>query len=74
LFAWLPDSVLMRQRRIVADVLRGPAGPENKALESMFISANADLRQGRYAEAERLLEAIDVILNEVSPTGAQALQ
>ena len=54
--AWLPDSEQMRQRRVVADVLRSPLGPENSALETMFVTANAYLQQGRYAEVQRLLE------------------
>ena len=66
--AWLPDSEQMRQRRIVADVLRSPQGPENSALETMLVTANAYLQQGRYAEAQRLLDAIDAILNGVSLT------
>jgi hypothetical protein len=66
--AWLPDSEQMRQRKIVADVLRSPQGPENSALETMLVSANAFLQQGRYPEVQWLLDAIDVILNGISPT------
>jgi hypothetical protein len=65
LYAWLPDSEQMRQRRIVADVERNPAGPENQEVVAMLVRANAELRQGHYAEAERLLEAIEVILNGI---------
>jgi hypothetical protein len=72
--AWLPDSEQMRKRKIVADVLRTPQGPENSALETMFVTANADLQQGRYPEVERLLDAIDVILNGVAATGIPAAQ
>ena len=72
--AWLPDSEQMRQRRVVADVLRSPVGSENSALEALFVTANAYLKQGRYREVQRLLEAIEVILNGLSPTGTQASQ
>jgi hypothetical protein len=70
--AWLPDSAQMRKRRIVADVLRCPLGPENSALETLFVTANAYLGQGRYEQVQRLLEAIDVILNRLPPSGTQA--
>jgi hypothetical protein len=72
--AWLPDSEQMRKRRIVADVLRGPQGPENSALETMLVTANAYLQQGRYPEAQRLLDAIDVVLNSAAPTSTPAAQ
>jgi hypothetical protein len=72
--AWLPDSEQMRQRKIVADVMRSPVGPENSALETMFVIANAALQQGRYPEVQRLLDAIDVILNGVAPTGTPVSQ
>jgi hypothetical protein len=72
--AWLPDGEQMRQRRIVADVLRNPIGAENMGLETLFVTANTYLRQGRYAQVQQLLDAIDVILNNIASTGAQALQ
>jgi hypothetical protein len=72
--AWLPESEQMRKRRIVADVARSPQGPQNTALETMLVNANAALQQGRYAEVQRLLDAIDVILNGVSPTATPAAQ
>ncbi len=72
--AWLPDSEQMRKRRIVADVLRSPQGPENSALETMLVTANTYLQQERYAEAQRLLDAIGVILNGVSPTPTPAIK
>ena len=72
LYAWLPDSEQMRKRRIVADVLRSPPGPENSALETLFVTANAYLEQGRYKQAQQLLDAIDVILNGLPPEGTQA--
>ena len=72
--AWLPDSEQMRQRRIVADVLRNPIGAENLGLETLFVTANTYLRQQRYAQVQQLLDAIDVTLNSLAPTGTQALQ
>lgn len=70
--AWLPDTEQMRQRKIVADVMRNPEGSENSALVTMFVTANAYLGQRRYPEVGTLLDAIDVILNGISPSGAQA--
>ena len=72
--AWLPDTEQMRQHRIVADVLRNPTGPRNSALETMLITAHAYLKQGRYAQVQRLLDAIDLVLISVSPIGNQVFR
>jgi hypothetical protein len=72
--AWLPDSEQMRRRRVVADVLRSPVGSENSALETLFITANAYLKQGRYPEAQWLMQAIEVNLNGLLPAGTQVSQ
>ena len=69
--AWLPDLEQMRQHKIIADVFRQPASPERTALETMFVTANAYLQQGGYAQTERLLEAIDGLLNGLKADGTR---
>lgn len=63
LTTWLPDSETMRQRGIVADYLRHPTAPENLALENLLVSADSYLRQGGYAEAEVLIQAVNHALD-----------
>jgi len=63
LTAWLPDGEKMRERSIVADYLRHPSAPENVTLETLLVSADEHLRSGEYAEAEKLLEAMNGALD-----------
>ena len=63
LTAWLPDGEKMRERGIVADYLRHPSAPENVTLETLLVSADEHLRSGEYAEAEKLLEAMNGALD-----------
>jgi hypothetical protein len=72
LYAWLPESEQMRMRGIVADYLRSPSQPENLALETMLIAADADLRAGSYPEADRLLRAISSVLAQGAEAGFKA--
>ena len=64
--AWLPDGKQMRQRGIVADLLRHPSAPENISLESLLVSADTHLRAGDYAAVEQLLEAVNNALDVMS--------
>ncbi|HEX9028858.1 MAG TPA: hypothetical protein VF823_06775 [Anaerolineales bacterium] len=66
LTAWLPDPVQMRQRGIVADYLRHPAAPENKALEDLLIAAGAALQSAQYGRSDQLLRAINASLDVFS--------
>jgi len=65
LTAWLLDGSLMRQRGIVADFLRHPNGWDNRLVESLLSRAQAELFNGDYACAERILNwsnwALDVV-------------
>jgi hypothetical protein len=70
LTAWLPDSAQMRQRHIVADYLRHPMQPENLALETMLVAADADLLGGDYAGVEQLITAANAVLEVVENGGA----
>jgi hypothetical protein len=66
LVAWLADSLEMRKRNIFADYLRHPVGPENLALENLFVEADAALRAGDMARSSRLLRVINAVLDRVS--------
>ncbi len=63
--AWLLDNVQMRQRGIVADYLRHPTAPVNVALETLLISAESYLQQGKYEDAGKILIAVNNELDEV---------
>lgn len=65
LTAWLPNGAEMRERGIVADFLRRPSAPANIALEDLLVAADARLRAGDYALAERLLEAVNAALDAI---------
>ena len=71
LTAWLPDSKQMRERHIVADYLRQPATDENMALEAMLVSTNQYLLEAQYAQAERYLDIIAAVLDQIAQKQAQ---
>lgn len=66
LTAWLPDGSVMRQRGIVADLLRHPDGLDNRLLESLLIRAEHELFSGDYSAAERTLKWTNWILGILS--------
>ncbi len=72
LTAWLLDNQKMREKGIVADYARHPRQPENLALETMLEAADAALTQGDYAQAGRLLEAANAVLDAYPGQGLQA--
>jgi hypothetical protein len=63
--AWLVDTKRMRQEGIVADYFRHPDEPENLALEAMLLRVGKNLGDGRYAEAEMTLLAINSVLEMI---------
>ena len=65
--AWLPDGSVMRQRDIVADLLRYPMGWKNRLGEFLLGRAQAEWFSGDYAGAERTLQWTGSILNIFSP-------
>lgn len=67
LSAWLPDTQEMRERDIVADVLRHPTQPRNVALEALLVAADERLRDGRYPEADGFIQAVNAALDELPP-------
>lgn len=64
LTAWLPDIPAMRQRGIVADLLRRPREPVNLQIEELLIAADRDLRAGDYEQAESRLRAVMELLEK----------
>ena len=72
LTAWLPDVEQMQKSGIVADYLRRPAKIENLALESMFVTANANLLNGKYDLAANTLEAANAVMDLYPSNGNQA--
>ena len=70
--AWLMDGPSMRERGIVADLLRHPSEPANLALEALLITASDHLVSGDFAQAEDILTVVNQVLEaaedgEVSP-------
>lgn len=63
LTAWLPGIGDLRDRGIVADYVRHPSEPENLALETLLVEADAALRAGDYAGADRMLRAVNAVLD-----------
>lgn len=63
--AWLPDLKAMREKGIVADLLRRPSRAENIAIESMLTIINLSLRRGYYLQAEHMLEVVQAMLDEL---------
>ena len=65
--AWLPDGSVMRQRNIVADLLRNPGGWENRLIESLLERAHAEWFSGDYVGAKRTLQWTGWILDIIAP-------
>jgi hypothetical protein len=63
LTAWLPDGATMRERGIVADYLRHPAGWQNSLMESLLVEADRALRGGDYPRARRYVDLVNWLLN-----------
>ena len=67
LTAWLPDGSAMRQRKIVADLLRHPNGWEDRLLVSLLDRAHGELFSGDYASTQRSLTWTNGILDILAP-------
>ncbi|NUM47814.1 MAG: hypothetical protein HUU38_24165, partial [Anaerolineales bacterium] len=61
--AWLPGIGDLTDRGIVADYVRHPSALENLTLETLMVEADAALRAGNYAEADRTLTAVNAVLD-----------
>ena len=66
LHAWLPDRKIMREKGIVADILRSPTGEVNLALEAMLTSAKKGFLAGDFVQVEGLLQAVTSALTSSS--------
>jgi hypothetical protein len=62
LTAWLPEATTMRQRGIVADLLRHPIAWDNRLVEKLLDLAQAELLSGDYTRADATLKGINLIL------------
>ncbi len=71
LTAWLPGIDDLIENGIVADTVRHPSAPENIALETILVSADADLRSGHYARAAIGVEAVNAVLDAYTARDAQ---
>ena len=67
LTAWLPNGTVMRQRGIVADLLRHPQGWQNRSLEGLLGLAWEQISAGQYAAARRTLGMVDLGLKLLAP-------
>ena len=65
LMAWLPNGPLMRERGIVADLVRRPSEVENLALETLLVSANKALRANDHALAKDAIAAVNAVLGAI---------
>lgn len=72
--AWLPDTRLMRQRQMVADLLRHPQAPENLALETLLAAADRSLRSDDFPGVARYVQAVRQVLADYPVSGTQAFQ
>lgn len=62
LTAWLPSTLEMRQRGIIADVTRHPHDEMNIVLETMLYAADTALRTGDYNQARVLVDSVSRVL------------
>lgn len=59
----LPAFPEAASRDMTAEFVREPTSPENIALEAMFMEARESLEDGRYADAEALIEQVEAVLD-----------
>jgi hypothetical protein len=65
LTAWLPDGPLMREKGIVADLVRRPTEIENIVLETLMVAAHEAINMGDYAFLEDALTAVNAVLDAI---------
>jgi hypothetical protein len=65
LTAWLPNGSLMREKGIVADLLRRPSASENIAIESLIVAAHEAMNTGDYAFVRDALTAVNAVLDAI---------
>ena len=65
LTAWLPSGADMRQRGIVADLLRHPNSADNQRIEGLLVDANARLLGKNYSAADVDIRVINWLLDQL---------
>ena len=65
LTAWLPNGPLMREKGIVADLVRHPSEIENIAMETLLEAASVAIKTGDYAFVEDALTAVNAVLDAI---------
>ena len=65
LTAWLPNGPLMREKGILADLVRRPAEIENIAIETLMVAAHEAMNTGDYAFVENALTAVNAVLDAI---------
>ena len=59
----------MEEHNATADYLRHPSQSENIAIETMLITAQEHILQGQFPEGQRMLAAINAVLDEIENEG-----
>jgi hypothetical protein len=67
LTAWLPDGKQMRERGIVADLMRRPDQPENIRLENWLVDVYQAFLRGDFSAAQAELDQVGAELDKVEP-------
>jgi len=65
LTAWLPSGADMRQRGIVADLLRHPNSADNQRIEGLLVDANARLLDKNYSVTDVDIRVINWLLDQL---------
>lgn len=65
LTAWLPNGPLMREKSIVADLVRRRSEVENLALETLLVAANEALRASDLGATEDAIAAVNAVLDSI---------
>jgi hypothetical protein len=78
LTAWLPNGPLMREKGIVADLVRRSNKIENIAIETLMVAAHEAINTGDYTFVEDAVTAVNAVLDAIDtsqpdPFNANAL-
>ena len=57
--AWVPDGETMRQKGIIADLVRAPDRLDNRIFEFALLTANHGMTAGNYQLADFILGVIN---------------
>jgi hypothetical protein len=65
LTAWLPNGPLMREKGIVADLVRRPTEIENIVIETLMVAAHEAINTGDYAFLEDALNTVNAVIDAI---------